>query len=78
MKADYAEAHHELGLALATAGQTSEAIEIREPKRLVLPEKDYIVGGAKGRPKRVIKTLFLGEGENEEHNWELDRKFRRA
>ena len=64
-------------LADAGLGQASEAIEIREPERLEIPEKDYIVGGAKGRPKRVIKTLFLGEGELEEHNWLLHEKYQR-
>lgn len=64
-------------LADAVLGQASEAIELRKPELDSLPPKDYIVSGAKHRPKRVIKSLFLGEGENEAHNWELYEKYKR-
>lgn len=63
-------------LADAVLGQTSEAIEIRRPTFDELPPKEYIVSGAKGRPKRVIKSLFLGEGELEAHNWRLYEKYK--
>ncbi|MGA1796344.1 MAG: 3-methyl-2-oxobutanoate dehydrogenase subunit VorB [bacterium] len=40
-----------------------------------LPEKDWALTGAKERPPRVIKSLFMGEGELEERNWMLFRKY---
>ncbi|MBN2372396.1 3-methyl-2-oxobutanoate dehydrogenase subunit VorB [bacterium] len=42
-----------------------------------LPEKDWALTGAKGRPPRVIKSLYMGEGELEERNWRLHDKHKR-
>jgi 2-oxoglutarate ferredoxin oxidoreductase subunit alpha len=39
-----------------------------------LPAKDWAVSGKAGRPQRVVKSLFLGDGELEAHNWKLHRK----
>jgi len=41
-----------------------------------LPEKDWALTGAQGRPPRVIKSLYMGDGELEERNWMLFRKYR--
>ncbi len=37
--------------------------------------KDWTLGGAKGRPQRIIRSLFLKEGALEAHNRDLQRKF---
>jgi 2-oxoglutarate ferredoxin oxidoreductase subunit alpha len=39
------------------------------------PEKDWALTGAKGRPPRVIRSLYMGECELEEINWKLYRKY---
>ncbi|MCM8784325.1 MAG: 3-methyl-2-oxobutanoate dehydrogenase subunit VorB [Candidatus Omnitrophica bacterium] len=39
--------------------------------------KDWILTGCKGRKPRMIRSLFLGEGELEEHNLKLQEKFNR-
>jgi 2-oxoglutarate/2-oxoacid ferredoxin oxidoreductase subunit alpha len=40
-----------------------------------LPAKDWAVSGKDGRSQRVVKSLYLGDGELEEHNWKLHRKY---
>jgi len=63
-------------LADAVLGQTSEVVEIRKPPGMDLPQKNYIVGSCKGREKRVVKSLFLGERELEKHCQHLDEKYK--
>jgi len=63
-------------LADAVLGQTSEVVDTRIPEGVEIPPKDYIVGSRKGRPQRVIKSLFLGERELEKHCYDLDRKYK--
>jgi 2-oxoglutarate ferredoxin oxidoreductase subunit alpha len=40
-----------------------------------LPAKDWAVSGKAGRAQRVVKSLYLGDGELEAHNWKLHRKY---
>ena len=40
--------------------------------------KSWALTGCKGRPPRIIKSLFLGEGALEEHNKKLQEKYRQA
>jgi 2-oxoglutarate ferredoxin oxidoreductase subunit alpha len=58
-------------------GQMMEPVvlksEIRNPKSEI--KKDWILDGCKGRQPRVIKSLFLGEGELERFNNELQKKY---
>lgn len=56
-------------------GQLMEPVVIPKPRKEPLPEKEYIVTGAHGRPARVIKSLILDTKEMEEHNWKLYRKY---
>ena len=51
--------------------------DITERKRadIELPPKDYILGGAEGRPSRIVKSLILDVRLMEEHNWKLKRKY---
>jgi len=57
-------------------GQIMEPVIIPAPKKK-LPEKDYILTGAKGRPARLVKSLILDTKEMEDHNWKLHRKYQR-
>lgn len=63
-------------LADGIIGQMMEPVEIKK----IYPEpseKDWILTGAAGRESRVIRSLFLKEGELEEHNNRLQEKFGR-
>ncbi len=44
----------------------------RKPK---LPRKDWALDGAKGRKPRVIRSLYMGQGELEQKNLSLQRKY---
>ncbi len=64
-------------LADALIGQMKEALL---PHPYVppadLPPKDWAVTGKLGRnDQRIVKSLFLGEGELEAHNWKLHRRY---
>lgn len=40
-----------------------------------LPDKDWALTGAQGRPPRRIRSLFMGTGELERHNYKLGEKY---
>ncbi len=56
-------------------GQMMEPVHPKEYARPSLPEKDWVLNGCRGRKPRVIKTLFMGQGELEERNNQLIRKY---
>jgi 2-oxoglutarate/2-oxoacid ferredoxin oxidoreductase subunit alpha len=56
-------------------GQMMEPVHPKEYSRPSLPEKDWILNGCKGRRPRVIRTLYMGQGELEERNNHLIRKY---
>jgi 2-oxoglutarate ferredoxin oxidoreductase subunit alpha len=58
-------------------GQLMEPVVIPSRGKKKLPEKDYILTGAKGRPARLVKSLILDTKEMEDHNWKLVRKYQR-
>jgi len=62
-------------LADAMLGQMKEPLDMRKPEMPPLPAKDWILNGCQGRDKRLLKSLYLGEGELEEHCWHLWRKY---
>jgi len=65
-------------LSDAQIGQMMEPIvwhEYTEPSDL--PEKDWALTGAKGRPKRIIRSFFLKHGFLEKHNIMLQEKYAR-
>ena len=64
-------------LADAILGQMQETMTDREYQPMKLPPKDWILTGASGRKPRLIKSLYLKEGEMEQHNWKLFEKYRR-
>lgn len=59
-------------------GQMSEPLVLPEPTKRVLPEKDWIIDGARGREARSIKSLRLTPQKAlEELNMKLEEKHRR-
>jgi len=64
-------------LADAIVGQMMEPMERRPHGSVGLPDKDWALTGAAGRPPRVIRTLYMEPGELEKKNLELEEKYRR-
>lgn len=62
-------------LADAMLGQMKEPLLERAPDFPPLPDKDWVTTGAQGRDPRVLKSLYLGEGELERHCWHLHEKY---
>ena len=57
-------------------GQMMEPVVFPEPVDLRdLPQKPWVLDGAKGRPSRIIKSLFLDPSEEEDLNWRLSKKY---
>jgi len=57
-------------------GQIKEPVVLRK-RKITIKKKDWILTGAQGRPPRLLKSLYLGEGELTEHNWKLHKKYER-
>jgi 2-oxoglutarate ferredoxin oxidoreductase subunit alpha len=63
-------------LADGMLGQMMEPVELPEPINLNdLPPKNWVLDGARNRPSRIIKSLFLDPVLEEELNWKLARKY---
>jgi len=58
-------------------GQMMEPMERRTQIPSPLPDKDWALTGASGRPPRVIKTLYMEPGELERRNRVLEDKYKR-
>jgi len=57
-------------------GQMMEPVTFPEYRDInSLPEKPWKIDGAKGRPRRVIKSLLLDVNVEEAHNWKLARRY---
>ncbi len=63
-------------LADGVIGQMVEPFYPTAYVRLELPEKDWILDGCKDRQPRVIKSLYMGEGELEMRNLILQKKYK--
>lgn len=61
----------------AVLGQMQETLLDRPYRPIALPPKDWILNGSCGRPPRLIKSLYLKDGEMESQNWKLFEKYRR-
>jgi 2-oxoglutarate ferredoxin oxidoreductase subunit alpha len=59
----------------AVLGQMQETMVERPYHAEELPPKDWTLSGASGRKPRLIKSLYLKEGEMERHNWKLFEKY---
>ena len=60
----------------ALLGQIKEPLKIHKYKKKEF-SKDWILTGTKGREPRLLKSLYLSEGELTEHNWMLYKKYQR-
>jgi len=56
-------------------GQMIEPVEFKTRSPQGLPAKDWAITGAKGRPRNLIKTLYLEPEALEQHNLKLYRKY---
>ncbi len=65
-------------LADAVIGQMKEALSPHPYTRPAdLPAQEWAVAGKEGRDRqRVVKSLYLGDGELEAHNWRLHGKYK--
>ena len=62
-------------LADGILGQMMEPIVLDKKPRRKLPPKDWALTGAKDREQNIIRSLWLGEGALEEHNFKLQAKY---
>jgi len=62
-------------LADAMLAQMKEQLEEWVPEVKDFGKEAWALTGAAGRPARKIKSLYLGDGELAEHNWQLARKY---
>lgn len=77
---EIAEKYRILTLILGDAilGQIKEPIVPWIPEKTAGdPDREWLIRGAKGREPRLIKSLFLADGEMEKHNWHLQEKYDR-
>ncbi|KIH76807.1 2-oxoglutarate ferredoxin oxidoreductase subunit alpha [Geoalkalibacter ferrihydriticus] len=57
-------------------GQMKEALVPHPRPQIELPAKDWVVSGKGSRSEqRIVKSLFLGDGELEAHNWKLYHRY---
>ena len=63
-------------LADAILGQMKEPVSLSPPE-VEIPAKPWALTGARGREPKRIKSLYLGDGEMEKHNWHMQEKYRR-
>ena len=62
-------------LADSVIGQMKEPLVPHERQATELPAKEWAVRGKGDGDQRVVKSLYLGDGELEAHNWKLYRKY---
>jgi len=60
----------------AVVGQMKEPLIPHPRPHRELPAKDWALRGTEEGGQRVVKSLFLGDGELEAHNWKLFAKYR--
>jgi 2-oxoglutarate/2-oxoacid ferredoxin oxidoreductase subunit alpha len=58
-------------------GQMMEPVYPNTYRKPDLPEKNWVLNGCKNREPRVIKSLYLGDGELEMRNNMLQKKYRK-
>lgn len=62
-------------IADAMIGQFQEPCRLEPEKPVVFPEKSWALTGSKGREPQLLKSLYLGDFEQEEHNLFLKKKY---
>ena len=60
----------------ALLGQIKEPLKRRKYREKEF-DRNWALTGAKNRETRLLKSLYLSEGELTEHNWMLHKKYRR-
>jgi 2-oxoglutarate ferredoxin oxidoreductase subunit alpha len=77
---DYSDKYRNPVMVLGDAvlGQMKEPLLRELPPPMELPPKDWALTGRKGRAPNVIKSLYLGDGELEQHIWRLVEKYERV
>lgn len=65
-----------LVLADGIIGQMMEPVVFNKNNRRKLPPKDWALTGADGREQNIIRSLWLKEGAVEQHNYDLQAKYR--
>lgn len=65
-------------LADGILGQMMEPIVFNNKPRRSLPPKDWALTGAKDREQNIVRSLWLGEGVLEEHNYKLQEKYKKV
>jgi 2-oxoglutarate ferredoxin oxidoreductase subunit alpha len=56
-------------------GMMMEPLEEWIPEKKELGKGTWVLTGAKGRPARKLKSLYLADGELADHNWKLSEKY---
>lgn len=59
----------------SVVGQMKEPLIPHPRPQADLPAKDWALRGIGGGEQRIVKSLFLGDGELEAHNWKLHAKY---
>jgi 2-oxoglutarate ferredoxin oxidoreductase subunit alpha len=62
-------------IADAMVGQFQEPCRLTPEKPVIIPEKPWALTGRKGRKPQLLKSLYLGPGEQEVHNLDLKKKY---
>jgi 2-oxoglutarate ferredoxin oxidoreductase subunit alpha len=65
-------------LADGILGQMMEPVVLEKKAGRKLPPKDWALTGAKGRAQNIVRSLWLKEGAVEQHNYELQAKYRQV
>ncbi|MBN2158443.1 MAG: 3-methyl-2-oxobutanoate dehydrogenase subunit VorB [Spirochaetes bacterium] len=63
-------------LADAMVGQFQEPCRLTPDHPVTMPEKPWALKGRAGRKPQLLKSLYLGPGEQEAHNQDLQKKYR--
>ncbi|HOT43990.1 MAG TPA: 3-methyl-2-oxobutanoate dehydrogenase subunit VorB [Spirochaetota bacterium] len=62
-------------LADAMVGQFQEPCRLTPDHPVVMPDKPWALKGRDGKKPKLLKSLYLGPGEQEQHNLELKKKY---
>lgn len=62
-------------IADAMIGQIQEPCRLKPQEPVIIPEKPWALTGRRGRKPQLLKSLYLGPGEQEEHNLYMKRKY---
>ena len=59
-------------------GQMMEPVVLDKKPRRKLPPKDWSLTGADNRKQNIVRSLWLGDGVLEQHNYKLQEKYRQV